>query len=163
MKEGIIMKKRILSLLLAFALCLTLATSLCACSGDEQTKPTEIATQAVTDSIDPLWKDATYLEDVTLGEGKTAIEVEVQAGEKAITVTINTDAENLEDALTGVDLVQGDESEYGLYIKTVNGILADYDVDQSYWAINKDGEYMMEGANTAQIEDGERYQLVYTK
>lgn len=157
------MKKRILSLLLAFALCLTLATSLCACSGDEQTKPTEIATQAVTDSIDPLWKDATYLEDVTLGEGKTAIEVEVQAGEKAITVTINTDAENLEDALTGVDLVQGDESEYGLYIKTVNGILADYDVDQSYWAINKDGEYMMEGANTAQIEDGERYQLVYTK
>ena len=157
------MKIRILSLLLAFALCLTLATSLCACSGDEQTKPTEIATQAVTDSIDPLWKDATYLEDVTLGEGKTAIEVEVQAGEKAITVTINTDAENLEDALTGVDLVQGDESEYGLYIKTVNGILADYDVDQSYWAINKDGEYMMEGANTAQIEDGERYQLVYTK
>lgn len=157
------MKKRILSLLLAFAMCLTLATSLCACSGDEQTKPTEIATQAVTDSIDPLWKDATYLEDVTLGEGKTAIEVEVQAGEKAITVTINTDAENLEDALTGVDLVQGDESEYGLYIKTVNGILADYDVDQSYWAINKDGEYMMEGANTAQIEDGERYQLVYTK
>lgn len=157
------MKKRILSLLLAFALCLTLATSLCACSGDEQTKPTEIATQAVTDSIDPLWKDATYLEDVTLGEGKTAIEVEVQAGEKAITVTINTDAENLEDALTGVDLVQGDESEYGLYIKTVNGILADYDVDQSYWAINKDGEYMMEGANAAQIEDGERYQLVYTK
>ena len=157
------MKKRILSLLLAFALCLTLATSLCACSGDEQTKPTEIATQAVTDSLDPLWKDATYLEDMTLGEGKTAIEVEVQAGEKAITVTINTDAENLEDALTGVDLVQGDESEYGLYIKTVNGILADYDVDQSYWAINKDGEYMMEGANTAQIEDGERYQLVYTK
>lgn len=157
------MKKRILSLLLAFALCLTLATSLCACSGDEQTKPTEIATQAVTDSIDPLWKDATYLEDVTLGEGKTAIEVEVQAGEKAITVTINTDAENLEDALTSVDLVQGDESEYGLYIKTVNGILADYDVDQSYWAINKDGEYMMEGANATQIEDGERYQLVYTK
>lgn len=158
------MKKRILSLLLAFALCLTLATSLCACTEKTlDTEPTQLGTQAATEAVDPLWKDATYLEDVTLGDGKTAIEVEVQAGEKAITVTINTDAENLEDALTGVDLVQGDESEYGLYIKTVNGILADYDVDQSYWAINKDGEYLMSGAGETEVAAGDHYELVYTK
>ncbi len=155
------MKTKILSALMALLMCLTLTFLLCACTDD--TQPTEPPTEAQTVGIDPLWENATYLEDTTLGEGETAIDVVVEAGEKSITVTINTDAENLEDALTGVDLVHGDESEYGLYIKTVNGITADYDIDQSYWAINKDGEYMMEGANQTEIAQGDKYELVYTK
>lgn len=145
----------------ALLLCLTLSFSLCACSAD--TQPTEVPTQAQTEAVDPLWSDATYLEDVTLGEGETSIDVVVTAAKKSITVTINTDAENLEDALTGVDLVQGDQSEYGLYIKTVNGILADYDVDASYWGMYKDGEYLMSGAKDTQIADGDKYELAYTK
>ncbi len=155
------MKTKILSGMIALLMCLTLVLSLCACTGD--TQPTEAPTEVETVGIDPLWENATYLEDTTLGEGATAIDVVVEAGEKSITVTINTDAKNLEDALTGVDFIQGEESEFGLYIKTVNGILADYDVDQSYWAINKDGEYMMEGANQREIAQGDHYELVYTK
>ncbi len=153
------MKTRIISLVLAILMCMTITVLLCSCNDTQASQSSHQATQ----DIDPLWEGATYLEDVTLGEGETTIEVEVKAGEKAITVTINTDAKNLEDALTGVDLVQGDKSEYGLYIKTVNGILADYDVDASYWAINKDGEYLTAGANTTEISFGDHYELVYTK
>lgn len=155
------MNRKILSLVLALMMCVVATLSLGACGENETATadPTEVATQAV----DPLWENATYTEDVTLGEGATAIDVEVKAGEKAITVTINTDAENLEDALLGVELIQGEEGAYGLYIKTVNGILADYDADQSYWAMYKDGEYLTTGVADTVITSGECYEFVYTK
>lgn len=159
------MKKRILSSVLAVLMCAVVTFSLCAC--DETTNkadktPTNTAT-ADNVSVDPLWANATYLEDVALGEGKTTIEVKVEAGQKAVTVTINTDAQNLEDALTGVKLVEGDKGEFGLYIKKVNGILADYDTDSTYWAMYKDGEYLMTGAKDTEITSGDHYEIVRTK
>ncbi len=158
------MKTRILSAMLALLMCVTLTLSLCACDKTESEKPTEVVeTVDETKAIDPLWENATYLEDTVLGEGATSINVKVEAGEKAVTITINTDATNLEDALLGVELVQGEEGAYGLYIKTVNGILADYDVDQSYWAMYKDGEYLTSGANETAITSGDHFELVYTK
>ena len=69
----------------------------------------------------------------------------------------------LEDALLKENLIAGDESEYGLYIKTVNGIVADYDVDKTYWAIYKEGEYMMEGAGVTEVASGQEYEFVRTK
>ena len=51
------------------------------------------------------------------------------------------------------------QSEYGLYIKVVNGITADYDVDQSYWGFSKGGEYMMTGVDGTPFADGEVYEL----
>lgn len=155
------MNRKILSLLLSLLMCVAVGCLLCACKAEspEVADRTEVATQA----IDPLWENATYTEDVALGEGETAIEVEVKAGEKAITVTINTDAENLEEAILGAQLVQGEEGAYGLYIKTVNGILADYDVDKSYWAMYKDGEYLTSSAKQTLITTGDHFELVYTK
>ena len=61
------------------------------------------------------------------------------------------------------ELISGEESQYGLYIKSVNGIVADYDVDASYWAFYVDGEYAMSGVDTTEIAEGKVYQLVYTK
>ena len=60
-------------------------------------------------------------------------------------------------------LLEGDEGPYGLYVKKVNGITADYDVDQSYWGFYKNGEYMMTGIDMTEFADGEHYELVYTK
>ncbi len=157
------MKRRILSMVLAVLMCLSLSVFVCGCNSD--TADTTASTQAetVAPTEDPLWKSATYTEDVTLGEGSTSIDVEVKAGEKAITITINTDADNLEDALLGAQLVEGEEGAYGLYIKTVNGILADYDVDQSYWAMYKDSEYLTASAKETAISSGDCFELVYTK
>ena len=114
-------------------------------------------------NVDALWESALYTADTSFGEGATLIEVEVVAGEKSVTFTLNTDKETLGDALLEHELIEGEEGPYGLYVKKVNGILADFDVDQSYWALNKDGEAMMTGVDGTQIADGEHYELVYTK
>ena len=76
---------------------------------------------------------------------------------------IKTNAENLGDALLEAKLVEGEMGDYGLYIKAVNGITADYDVDQSCWAFHINGEYAMSGVDTTEISEGTTYQLVYTK
>ncbi len=163
MKEGLFMTRKLRARLLALLLCAVMSIALCACAQTPQSEPTQVATEAPTTATDVLWESAVYTDDVTLGEGKKSVNIEVCALDKAITVTIKTDAKNLEDALTSVDLVQGEQSEYGLFIKTVNGITADYDTDGAYWSINQNGEYMMAGANKTKIKDGDSFELVYTK
>ena len=116
-----------------------------------------------TVSREGLWENATYLSDKEFGEGDVTVMVEVKAGDASVTFTINTDKTTLGDALIEHSLIDGEEGPYGLYIKKVNGITADYDVDQSYWAFYKDGEYMMTGVDATTIADGEHYELVYTK
>ena len=53
--------------------------------------------------------------------------------------------------------------EYGLYIKKVNGILADYSVDMSYWSFYINGEMASTGVDGAKIDETAVYSLVYTK
>ena len=162
------MNKKILSAVLALLMCVALTFTLCACE-TEEVKPTEKAeVTATADEVtepegDPLWENATYIEDTTIGEGKTEIDIKVTAGEKSVVVTLKTDEKILEDALLKENLIAGDESEFGLYIKNVNGIIADYDTDKTYWAIYKDGEYMMEGANTTEVKSGTEYEFVREK
>ena len=110
-----------------------------------------------------LWANATYLSDTTLGEGSKTIAVEVKVEEQSVTFTVKTDAETVGAALLENNLIAGDEGEYGLYVKVVNGITADYDVDQSYWAFYLNGEYATSGIDTTAITDGAHYELVYTK
>ena len=157
------MKTKILSLVLIVVMCLSFTALLCGCEKEEPQTATQSQADTVESTEDPLWENAMYKEDVTLGEGATTIDVEVKAGEKAITVTINTDAENLEDALLGAGLVEGEDGAYGLFIKKVNGIVADYDVDGAYWAMYKDGEYLTKGANETSISSGDHFELVRTK
>lgn len=110
-----------------------------------------------------LWENATYLKDKEFGKGEITVQVEVKVEEQSVTFTINTDKATLGDALLEHGLIAGEESQYGLYVKVVNGITADYDVDQSYWAFYKNGEYMMTGVDSTTIANGEHYELVYTK
>ncbi len=110
-----------------------------------------------------LWANATYTQDTTFGDGAKTVVVEVKAEETAVTFTVKTDKSTVGEALLEHDLIAGDESEYGLYVKVVNGITADHDVDQSYWAFYIDGEYAMTGVDTTEITEGAAYQLVYTK
>ena len=110
-----------------------------------------------------LWEKADYVSDTAFGSGKTKIKVEVKAGDESVTFTVKTDKTVLGDALLEHDLIAGSVEEYGLYVKTVNGILADYDIDQSYWSLSKNGEALMTGVDGTPIADGEHYELVYTK
>ena len=109
------------------------------------------------------WSTATYTSDTELGEGSKTLTVKVEAEEQVITFTIKTDAEIVGDALLEHQLIDGEEGPYGMYIKAVNGIVADYDTDQTYWAFNKGGEYMMTGVDQTELVDGDSYELVKTK
>ena len=71
--------------------------------------------------------------------------------------------EFLLDALLDEGLVDGEDQEAGFYVKQVNGIVADYDIDQSYWALYIDGEYAMTGADTTPIEGGRTYVFAVEK
>ncbi len=142
------MKKTVTSIAAVFmALVITLSFASCANTVDKT----------------GLWEKATYLKDETFGKGGKSIQVEVVAEDQSVTFTINTDKETLGEALLEHNLVSGENGAYGLYIKTVNGILADYDIDQSYWALNKNGEALTTGADGEKISDGGHYEFVYTK
>ena len=112
---------------------------------------------------DDIWKNATYSEDVQLGDGDTCVVVEVSAKDKSVTFTINTDKETLGDALLEHSLISGEKGAYGLYVKFVNGIEADYDKTKSFWAISKDGQSLLTGVDGEKISDGNKYEIVYTQ
>ncbi len=110
-----------------------------------------------------LWEKATYLKDTEFGSGAKTAVVEVKVEDQTVTFTINTDKKTVGEALLEHKLIDGEEGPYGMYIKSVNGITADYDVDQSYWSFYVNGEYAMTGVDTTEIKEGAIYRLEYTK
>lgn len=94
---------------------------------------------------------------------------------KSITITVTddtgtntvyeseTEAEYLIDAVNEIKSldIQGQEDAYGLFIYSINGVTADYSVDQSYWAIYVNGEYGNYGIDTQPVADGDEFAFVY--
>lgn len=93
-----------------------------------------------------------------LGEGSTAFPLTVVDKEgKETQFEIHTDKETVGEALTELELIAGEESEYGLYVKTVNGVTLDYDKDGLYWAFYVNDEYAQEGVDSTKITEGDSY------
>ena len=94
-----------------------------------------------------------------------------QEGSKAITFEvvlkdgssqefpITTEKEYLADALVEEGLIE--YAADGLYT-TINGVTADWNTDQGWWCITKDGEMTSVGMNEQVIADGEHYEATYT-
>lgn len=76
---------------------------------------------------------------------------------------IHTDKTTVGEALQELNLIEGEQSAYGLYVKKVNGILADYDVDGTYWAFYENGEYATSGVDTTNIVAGATYAFKVSK
>ena len=49
------------------------------------------------------------------------------------------------------------EGPYGLYVQSVNGITADYDVDQTYWAFYVDDVYAENSVDLTEVTAGAHY------
>lgn len=96
--------------------------------------------------------------DNVLGEGETRFDFTVvdQEGQETL-FEIHTDKETVGEALQDVGLIEGEEGDYGLYVKTVNGITADYDKDGVYWAFYVNDEYAAEGVDSTKITEGDTY------
>ena len=135
--------KRMISL----ALCLALVLSL--------------GTLAFAQETEILWDEnheTILLENGgTYGEGGTTFAFAVDCLNETALITVNTDADTVGAALAELNIIAGEDSEWGLYVKTINGITADYNVDGSYWAFYIDGEYAMTGVDATEIDENALY------
>lgn len=100
---------------------------------------------------------------ITLGpkatEGGKTITVQVIHGDGTEKdFQISTEAEFLRGALEQEDLISGSESEYGLFVTTVDGETAD-DAQQQWWSFTKGGEMLTTGVDSTPIADGEQYEI----
>lgn len=138
--------KKAFNIFLVLALCLSVTG--CAMNSDTQSD---------------LWSTAKYTQDTSFGDGAKTLDITVEAEDKSIIFTIKSDKTTVGEALMEHELVDGEQGPYGLYIKSVNGIVADYNIDKSYWSFNKQGEYMTTGVDATEFVDGDKFELVYTK
>ncbi len=147
--------KNFMKIALAIALACVLALGMISCG---QPEPTETLAPEETIAAEGLWATATYLKNVTIGEGSKEVIVDVEIDGKSIAITLKTDAANLGEALFEAELIN-DAS----FFDTLNGIKADWDADSAYWGFYQGEEYMMVGVADTAISGGERYRFVYSK
>ncbi len=132
---------------IAFILCMALIAAMPITAAGCSEKPEESLTSA---------SDASQYE--VMGEGETEFTftiVDTEGNETGY--EIHTDKTIVGDALLELDLISGDEGEYGLYVKTVGGITLDFDTDGKYWAFYVDGAYASSGVDTTDINAGSTY------
>ena len=99
-----------------------------------------------------------------LGEGQTSFHFTVVDKDGQEThFEIHTDKTTVGEALLELNLIEGEAGPYGLYVKKVNGITADYDVDQTYWAFYVNGEYATSGVDTTNVTAGATYTFKVAK
>lgn len=141
------MLKKSGSILLALLLCISLA----ACGIKQEDTRQDGSGTVISDGE-------------TVGEGKISFTVQVtDADAKAVTFTVRTDEKTVGEALQKLGIIDGEEGDYGLYIKTVNGITADYDADGSYWAFYVNGAYAMAGTDMTDCTEGAAYAFAVEK
>ena len=117
-------------------------------SGDEDADRVENGASSVTE----------------LGEGALSFNFSVTDKDGTETkYLIRTDKKTVGDALFEHGLIEGDAGDYGLYVKKVNGIIADYDVDKTYWAFYINGEYAMSGVDVTEVTEGAAYSFKVEK
>lgn len=99
-----------------------------------------------------------------VGEGSTQFFfIVVDQDGKETAFVVNTDRETVGEALLDNGLIDGEDGEFGLYVKTVNGIAADYDTDGAYWAFYEGDAYAQKGVDTTSVEEGVTYTFKYEK
>lgn len=124
----------------------------------EETAETEVQTEETQS------EEVSEAELTVLGEGETRFLFTVVDKNGVETVfEIHTDKETVGDALLELEMIAGEDGDFGLYVKAVNGIAADYDVDNTYWAFYVNGEYAMSGVDTTTIEEGTAYMFKVEK
>ena len=98
------------------------------------------------------------------GEGATVFYFNVVDKDgKETKFEIHTDKTVVGDALLELGLIEGEEGPYGLYVKKVNGITAEYEVDGTYWAFYIGDDYGMTGVDMTDIEPGATYAFKVSK
>ena len=137
-------KNKLFASVLCMVLIVAMALSMTACSNT-----TADDANAGQDQVQTVEKSFTF--EVVDKDGNTE------------TFDITTDKATVGEALLEEGLIAGEDGQYGLYVTEVNGIVADYNVDQTYWAFYVDGEYASSGVDTTDVVDGSTYSFKVEK
>ena len=132
------MKHRSTTKLVSILVCIVLVAAMALCITGCDKKPQE----------DAVEKSFTFL--VVDPEGKET------------SFQITTSKSTVGEALMDEGLISGEEGPYGLTISTVDGETADWNADQSYWALFIGEDYATTGADSTPVKDGDTFKLVYT-
>ena len=136
--------KKLLSVICVSVLFAAMALSFTGCGSKEEVPATTAGSSAV--------------QFTPIGEGsKTFYFIAVDLDGAETGFEVHTDAQYVGEALVAHGLIAGDSGDYGLYVKTVNGITLDWDKDAKYWSLLINGEYAMTGADMTEIEEGTTY------
>ncbi len=136
--------KRVLSVVVLLVLVAALALGMTACTND---------TVGETSS-----NSSAQSQPQRVGQGATEFAFSVTDKEGITTeFIVCTDKTVVGAALLEAGLIEGEDSAYGLFVKKVNGIVADYDIDKTYWAFYIDGEYASSGVDSTEIVTTSKY------
>lgn len=146
---------RLLYVVLSFVLVAAMALTMAACGGNSGGNTTETPVESTSSA---------NVEVTEVGEGEhsftfTATDLD---GNKQ-TYSVKTDEKTVGAALVALGLISGDDSEFGLYVKTVCGTTLDYDKDGAYWAFYVGSDYASAGVDSTDIVDGTEYAFTATK
>ena len=180
-------RSKLFSTILAFVLSAAVAVSVTSCgssnsSSSSASSETSVSESAETSSeasseasseeasseesseVSEEASAAETAEATDIGEGNTEFAFEVVLEDGTTTLyNVHTDEKTVGAALLGVNLIAGDDSEYGLDVTTVDGVTADYDKDGTYWAFYIDGEYASTGVDSTDVVPGSTYSFKVEK
>ena len=137
-------------LLTVVAIALAMLFALGSCSDKNETNETTGQTE--------ITYAAGSVNKLGSGENQFNLEVVDKQG-KSYKFNINTDKTIVGEALEELGLIKGTEGDYGLYVTEVNGIVADYSIDGTYWAFYINGATASAGVDQTNIENGAIYAL----
>ncbi|MGM9650976.1 MAG: DUF4430 domain-containing protein [Faecousia sp.] len=151
--------RKTLSVLLVAAMAVS-ALCLTGCSSQPDTTDTTAQPAATTAAATTEAATTEAAAATEVGEGSTSFAFQVTfADGSRQDYTVKTDSTVVGEALQDAGLIAGEESEYGLYVKTVAGQTLDYDADGMYWAFYVNGEYATSGVDTTNIDAGSTYEF----
>ncbi len=151
--------KNVLSFVVCVVLIAAMGLALTSC-GEETETPVSSSSPSstVSETASSAPADGYGVAAKDIGSGSVSFIFRVTDAEGYDTLyRVYTDEKTVGAALIKYNLIQGEDGEYGLYVKTVNGITADYDRDKTYWAFYIDNEYAMTGVDSTEITPNAEY------
>ncbi len=155
--------KKLLSLILCIVLIAAVALFTIGCNDNEKVDGEEKETFETTGDNTPESPENDSGSNV-VGQGDVQFSFTVvdKDGNKT-EFTVKTDKKIVGEALQDAGLIEGEDGPYGLYVKKVNGITADFDVDGTYWAFYVNDQYATSGVDKTEIKAGEIYSFKVSK
>ena len=152
--------KNVLSFIVCIVLIAAMALSTFGCTDNTKNTTTPSASQNATAEapMTTAGSDTNANGDKIVGKGNTVFTFKVVDGDKKTTTfEVHTDKTIVGDALQELGLIAGEDSQYGLFVKTVNGVTVEFENGGKYWAFYVNGQYAPKGVDQTKINTSDIY------